>query len=176
MLSEELDRQDFEAWFVPIYHPRHMNRNNAGDYLFIDAEVAWTAWKARSAELLSLREQLAEKEERLCRLRTSLEIEMKGHEAAERQLAELKALPPVAVLYRTGEVLTRAECADDRTFAVCCKVETPLFTAAKPEALPRHIFSMLVNELHDVPAVGCKRELIVGVLNRHGVIADSVDN
>lgn len=83
-------------------------------------------------QLLSLREQLAEKEERLCRLRTSLEIEMKGHEAAERQLAELKALPPVAVLYRTGEVLTRAECADDRTFAVCCKVETPLFTAAKP--------------------------------------------
>ncbi|WP_174634493.1 hypothetical protein [Yersinia thracica] len=60
MLSEELDRQDFEAWFVPIYHPRHMNRNNDGDYLFIDAEIAWTAWKARSAELLSLREQLAE--------------------------------------------------------------------------------------------------------------------
>ncbi|EKN4766125.1 hypothetical protein FG469_004423 [Yersinia enterocolitica] len=48
-----------------------------------------------STELLSLREQLAEKEERLCRLRTSLEIEMKGHEAAERQLAELKALPPI---------------------------------------------------------------------------------
>lgn len=48
------------------------------------------------------------------------------------QLAELKALLPVAVLYRTGEVLTRDECADDRTFAVCCKVETPLFTAAKP--------------------------------------------
>ncbi|EKN3588745.1 hypothetical protein WFK62_02320 [Yersinia enterocolitica] len=85
-----------------------------------------------ATELLSLREQLAEKEERLCRLRTSLEIEMKGHEAAERQLAELKALLPVAVLYRSGEVLTRAECADDRTFAVCCKVEMPLFTAAKP--------------------------------------------
>ncbi|HDL8120367.1 TPA: hypothetical protein PXQ38_004220 [Yersinia enterocolitica] len=61
MLSkDEVDRQNFEAWFVPIYHPRHMNRNNAGDYLFIDAEIAWTAWKARSAELLSLREQLAE--------------------------------------------------------------------------------------------------------------------
>lgn len=105
MLSkDEVDRQNFEAWFVPIYHPRHMNRNNAGDYLFIDAEIAWTAWKARSAELLSLREQLA----------------------------ELKALLPVAVLYRSGEVLTRAECADDRTFAVCCKVEMPLFTAAKP--------------------------------------------
>ncbi|EOI6866727.1 hypothetical protein AB8954_19970 [Yersinia enterocolitica] len=64
MLSkDEVDRQNFEAWFVPIYHPRHMNRNNAGDYLFIDAEIAWTAWKARSAELLSLREQLAELKE-----------------------------------------------------------------------------------------------------------------
>ncbi|HDL7085618.1 TPA: polyphosphate kinase [Yersinia enterocolitica] len=47
-------------------------------------------------------------------------------------------------------------------------------TAAKPEALPRHIFSMLVNELRDVPAIGCKRELIIGVLNRHGVIAEPV--
>ncbi|EON3358693.1 polyphosphate kinase [Yersinia enterocolitica] len=47
-------------------------------------------------------------------------------------------------------------------------------TAAKPEALPRHIFSMLVNELRDVPAIGCKRELIISVLNRHGVIAEPV--
>ncbi|WP_246584522.1 hypothetical protein [Yersinia kristensenii] len=100
----------------------------------------------RNAELLSLREQLA----------------------------ELKALLPVAVLYRSGEVLTRAECADDRTFAVCCKVEMPLFTAAKPAEIPRHIYSMLVNELRDVPAIGCKRELIISVLNRHGVIAESV--
>ncbi|HFI1946169.1 TPA: hypothetical protein ACPZRO_002730 [Yersinia enterocolitica] len=49
-----------------------------------------------------------------------------------------------------------------------------LFTAAKPEALPRHIFSMLVNELRDVPAIGCKRELIIGVLNRHGITAELV--
>ncbi|NIL23519.1 hypothetical protein HB991_13495 [Yersinia mollaretii] len=48
------------------------------------------------------------------------------------QLEALRALPAVAVLYRTGEVITRAECADDRTFDVCCKVETRLFTAAKP--------------------------------------------
>lgn len=44
-----------------------------------------------------------------------------------------------------------------------------LFTAAKPAEIPRHIYSMLVNELRDVPAIGCKRELIIGVLNRHGV-------
>ncbi|WP_260654733.1 hypothetical protein [Yersinia intermedia] len=33
---------------------------------------------------------------------------------------------------------------------------------------------MLVNELRDVPAIGCKRELIIGVLNRHGVTAEPV--
>ncbi|EOI7353147.1 hypothetical protein OZ676_003647 [Yersinia enterocolitica] len=41
-------------------------------------------------------------------------------------------------------------------------------------SMPRHIFSMLVNELRDVPTIGCKRELIIGVLNRHGVIAEPV--
>lgn len=45
---------------------------------------------------------------------------------------------PVAVLYRTGEVLSRAECADDRTFAVCCKVETPLFTASQKPVVRQH--------------------------------------
>ncbi|MDA5480836.1 polyphosphate kinase [Yersinia intermedia] len=49
-----------------------------------------------------------------------------------------------------------------------------LFTAAKPAEIPRHIYSMLVNELRDVPAIGCKRELIIGVLNRHGVTAEPV--
>ncbi|QGR65263.1 hypothetical protein [Yersinia intermedia] len=62
MLSKELDRQDFEAWFVPRFHPRHMHRNKMGNYYFMDADIAWTVWQARSAELLSLREQLAEKE------------------------------------------------------------------------------------------------------------------
>ncbi|MFB5188419.1 hypothetical protein OP861_16265 [Yersinia intermedia] len=33
---------------------------------------------------------------------------------------------------------------------------------------------MLVNELRDVPAIGCKRELIIGVLNRHGITAEPV--
>lgn len=40
--------------------------------------------------------------------------------------------------------------------------------------LPKHIFSVLVNELRDVPAIGCKRELIIGVLNRYGITAESV--
>ncbi|WP_145524370.1 hypothetical protein [Yersinia rohdei] len=91
-------------------------------------------------ELLSLREQLAEKEERLCRLRTSLEIEMKGHEAAERQLAELKGeWVPVAVV-ELNDNITVAEIRGDipRRKAVrelyegALVIGQELFTAAKP--------------------------------------------
>ncbi|WP_261370055.1 hypothetical protein [Yersinia aldovae] len=84
------------------------------------------------------------------------------------QLAELKALPPIAWRNRfTGYLHSNKPGIIDNCY-------DELFTAAKPEALPRHIFSMLVNELRDVPAIGCKRELIIGVLNRHGVIAEPV--
>lgn len=93
------------------------------------------------------------------------------------QLAELKALEPVAwrhdTLVMCNRIITTSDVVMRSWIAKGCKV-TPLFTAAKPEALPRHIFSMLVNELRDVPAIGCKRELIVSVLNRHGVIAELV--
>lgn len=47
---------------------------------------------------------------------------------------EREAAVPVACLYHTGQVLTRAECNDDKVFAICCKVETPLY--ATPPAQP----------------------------------------
>ena len=83
------------------------------------------------------------------------------------QLAELKALPPI------GRVIS---CSGNKTLGWMRDTpeDTLLFAAAKPAEIPRHIFSMLVNELRDVPAIGCKRELIIGVLNRHGVIAEPV--
>ncbi|EPT0794772.1 hypothetical protein ACVOQN_004432 [Yersinia enterocolitica] len=83
------------------------------------------------------------------------------------QLAELKALPPI------GQVIS---CNGNKTLGWINDAPegTLLFTAAKPAEIPRHIFSMLVNELHDIPALGCKRELIISVLNRHGVIAEPV--
>ncbi|WP_076707338.1 hypothetical protein [Yersinia enterocolitica] len=97
------------------------------------------------------------------------------------QLAELKALPPVSVV-ELNDNLTVAEIRGDipRRKAVrelyegALVIGQELFTAAKPAEIPRHIYSMLVNELRDIPAIGCKRELIVGVLNRHGVIAEPV--
>ncbi|MDA5499864.1 hypothetical protein [Yersinia aleksiciae] len=93
------------------------------------------------------------------------------------QLAELKALPPVAWRHNTDVISNRVITVNqvnmqswvDKGYDV-----TPLFTAAKPAEIPRHIYSMLVNELRDVPAIGCKRELIIGVLNRHGVTAEPV--
>ncbi|MGK4448966.1 polyphosphate kinase [Yersinia enterocolitica] len=83
------------------------------------------------------------------------------------QLAELKALPPI------GRVIS---CSGNKTLGWMRDAPegSLLFTAAKPAEIPRHIYSMLVNELRDVPAIGCKRELIIGVLNRHGVIAEPV--
>ncbi|CND98121.1 polyphosphate kinase [Yersinia enterocolitica] len=97
------------------------------------------------------------------------------------QLADLKASLPVSVV-ELNDNLTVAEIRGDipRRKAVrelyegALVIGQELFTAAKPAEIPRHIFSMLVNELRDVPAIGCKRQLIIGVLNRHGVIAESV--
>jgi hypothetical protein len=43
------------------------------------------------------------------------------------ELSALKAQEPVAVLYRDGAVLTKAECGTG--FDICCKVETPLYAA-----------------------------------------------
>ncbi|HGB1555380.1 TPA: polyphosphate kinase [Yersinia enterocolitica] len=92
------------------------------------------------------------------------------------QLAELKALPPVAWRWRfcAQNVVTLDKDRAEKSNEMGVDDFTELFTAAKPEALPRHVFSMLVNELRDVPAIGCKRELIIGVLNRHGVTAEPV--
>ncbi|CNK68559.1 Uncharacterised protein [Yersinia mollaretii] len=92
------------------------------------------------------------------------------------QLAELKALQPLG--YIDPRTLADDGCSGGtwmkRQPREIGPYTMPLFTAAKPEALPRHIYSMLVNELRDVPAIGCKRELIIGALNRHGVIAEPV--
>ncbi|EML1215450.1 hypothetical protein [Enterobacter hormaechei] len=48
--------------------------------------------------------------------------------AMKLAMASLEA-EPVAYMHRSGQVVTREECCDDKTFAICCKVETPLYTA-----------------------------------------------
>ncbi|MDN0106687.1 hypothetical protein QVN76_07250 [Yersinia rochesterensis] len=137
-------------------------------------------------ELLSLREQLEAERQRADTFQTErdefrrrLKLERSILEDTEKQLAELKALPPVGQI-----VLSDYDSDGTRTARVACLHKqadwdnfqdgTLLFTAAKPAEIPLHVFSMLVNELRDVPAIGCKRELIVGALNRYGVIAEPV--
>lgn len=49
--------------------------------------------------------------------------------AMASQLLASMEQEPVACMYRSGQVVTREECLDDKTFAICCKVETPLYAA-----------------------------------------------
>ena len=138
MLSkEEIDRQEFEAWFVPRFHPRHMHRNKMGNYYFMDAEIAWTVWKARSTELLSLREQLAA-------LKASI-----GFNVGDRVCDSVDKLGygyvvsinngrvayPISVQFDKsdkGRIATYTE--DGRKLSGCpvCLYKTPSVTAAKP--------------------------------------------
>lgn len=57
-----------------------------------------------------------------------------GAKSIEVLRRDAAAGEPVAVLYRNGDVLTKAECGEH--FEICCKVETPLYTAALPAVLP----------------------------------------
>ncbi len=125
----------------------------------------------RNAELLSLREQLDEQNAITRRVSAENNKLFDQRNSLYEQLEALKSLPPFAyAFHRDTGVMWFAK---DKP--MCSEFDIiPLFTAAKPAEIPRHIYSMLVNELRDVPAIGCKRELIIGVLNRHGITAEPV--
>ncbi len=54
-------------------------------------------------------------------------------------LASLEA-EPVAYMHHSGQVMTREGCCDDKIFAICCKVETPLYAAPQlPQPAPEEI-------------------------------------
>ncbi|EOF8220832.1 coiled-coil domain-containing protein [Yersinia intermedia] len=122
-------------------------------------------------ELRSLREQLDEQNAITRRVSAESNKLFDQRNSLYEQLEALKSLPPFAyAFHRDTGVMWFAK---DKP--MCSEFDIiPLFTAAKPAEIPRHIYSMLVNELRDVPAIGCKRELIIGVLNRHGVTAEPV--
>lgn len=46
-----------------------------------------------------------------------------------RQLLASMEQEPVAYMHHSGQVVMREECCDDKIFAICCKVETPLYAA-----------------------------------------------
>lgn len=53
----------------------------------------------------------------------------------------------VAVLYKDGTVLTKEQCQNDKAFAVCCKVETPLYTTPQPAPAVAALVEALENML-----------------------------
>lgn len=53
-------------------------------------------------------------------------------EAMARALLAAYEQEPVAVIDKEGSPMTRDECNDDRVFAICCKVGTPLYTHPAP--------------------------------------------
>lgn len=57
------------------------------------------------------------------------ETELEAAAYWNRRAAQPGAGEPVAVLYKDGTVLTRADCQDEEVFRICCKVETPLYAA-----------------------------------------------
>lgn len=73
--------------------------------------------------------------------------------AIDELLAGRKA-EPVAYMHHSGQVITREECCDDEVFAICCKVETPLYVAPiappAPVVMKDHQIRELVNELRDI--------------------------
>lgn len=66
-----------------------------------------------------------------------------------RQLLASMKQEPVAYMHHSGQVVTREECCDDKIFAICCKVETPLYSApqlpqpAVPDDIARRIPEIL---------------------------------
>lgn len=51
---------------------------------------------------------------------------------------------PVAYMHHSGQVITREECCDDKLFAICCKVETPLYRHAQPAPAVPYIFGYVL--------------------------------
>lgn len=61
-------------------------------------------------------------------------VMLPAEEAEELASIALAAMDsePVAVIDKEGNPMTRDECNDDRVFAICCKVGTPLYTHPEP--------------------------------------------
>ncbi|MDW2635909.1 hypothetical protein RYZ90_18860 [Citrobacter portucalensis] len=66
---------------------------------------------------------------------------------------------PVAYMHRSGQVVTREECCDDKTFAICCKVETPLYSAPPVPVVPDEKPMPEASKMHAIDAVAAIAEV-----------------
>ncbi|EIC84044.1 Eaa1 [Serratia sp. M24T3] len=77
--------------------------------------------------------ELEEVEEQLISMEGIASLAVQKYNELKAEIAEMRgAAVAVAYMHHSGQVVTRAECCDDKTFAICCKVETPLFTHPAP--------------------------------------------
>ncbi|ABP59703.1 hypothetical protein [Enterobacter sp. 638] len=91
---------------------------------------------------------------------------------------------PVAYMHRSGQVVTREECCDDKTFAICCKVETPLYAAPQPLATSeraelenyrsaQQVVRSITQHFDDI-ALETAREIMCDVNRRHEFLGGEV--
>jgi hypothetical protein len=67
-----------------------------------------------------------------------------------RQLLASMEQEPVAYMHHSGQVVTRGECCDDKIFAICCKVETPLYATPPSPVVPDDLLSMAASAIEDL--------------------------
>lgn len=116
-------------------------------------------------------EQIARMESKFSLAKRALDSKTARCEKAEAELRRRDAAAgeAVAVLYRNGDVLTKAECGE--YFEICCKVEIPLYTAAPPAVLPDidgythglfpHAVEQLTRFRDDALALGAQQQKVV---------------
>ena len=81
-------------------------------------------------------------------------------EEMARQLLASMEQEPVAYMHHSGQVVTREECCDDKIFAICCKVETPLYAAPQ---LPQPAVLSVPDEIPKLKDGSCFKYVKDGV-------------
>lgn len=121
-LNELIDRYDVSCHCSAVYV-----RPKQDGHLVMYSDYASLAQRAEAAEAALAEEKRINS--KLREDRAGLARECNAFEAKLKDWAEQE---PVAYWHRSGQVVTREECHNDKIFAICCKVERPLFTRPAP--------------------------------------------
>ena len=151
-------------------------RSNA---LAAERDKAINSHRNHAARLIDergqLRQRLEAAEAQVKELTADLDKESEIRHRIHEELNAIKGeQQPVAYMHRSGQVVNREECGDDKIFSICCKVETPLYihpssSGADDYHMQRHEFAAMVNELRSLPNIQSKRELIVKTLSTFNI-------
>ncbi|WP_447510519.1 DUF551 domain-containing protein [Citrobacter gillenii] len=106
-----------------------------------------------------------------------------------RQLLASMEQEPVAYMHHSGQVVTRGECCDDKIFAICCKVETPLYATPPSPVVPDDVLDALQEvacirlDLNDfdgdrrgiADCLGNAEEALIEVVNRSAAMLQGAE-